>query len=129
MQFSKAGNVVQAFKAMVAAEAISSSDGKKLTAFTQQSDSDDDDMNSPAAAVYETSDKQPPILDALNGFLDMANGEFESARQAEKSAHQNFEMVRMRKTGEVSGRKVCRACPVCIQDWHCRHVWWRRHFP
>jgi prefoldin subunit 5 len=91
MQFSKAGNVVQAFKAMVAAEAISSSDGKKLTAFAQQqSDSDDDDMNSPAAAVYETSDKQPPILDALNGLLDKANGELEGARQAEKSAHQNF---------------------------------------
>ena len=62
MQFSKAGNMVQAFKAMVAAEAISSSDGNKLTDFAQQqSDSDDDEMNSPAAVVYETSDKQPPI--------------------------------------------------------------------
>jgi len=94
-QFSKAGNVVKALSAMVAAEAITSSDGKKLTAFVQsQSDSDDDEMGSPAAAVYETSEKQPPILDALNGLLEKANSELDGAREAERSSKHGFDMVR-----------------------------------
>merc|ERR1719359_1148774 len=81
---------------MVSAEAISSSDGKRLTALIQsRSNTDDDDTGAPAAAVYETSEQQPPVLDALNGLLDKANAELEGARGAEKSALQNFEMLAM----------------------------------
>jgi chromosome segregation ATPase len=102
MQFSKAGNVVKALSAMVAAEAISSADGKKLTAFVQsQSDSDDDDMGAPTSAVYETSEQQPPILDALNGLLEKANSELEGAREAEKSSLHGYEMVRQSLNDQI----------------------------
>merc|ERR1719498_1256919 len=94
MQFQHAGGVVAALAAMVKAEAISGGDGKKLTALLQ-SDSDDDDVNAPAATAFQNSAGSGNILDSLNGLLDKANGQLEDARQTEKSSLQNFEMLAM----------------------------------
>ena len=100
MQLKHSGNVVQALAAMVSAEAISSSDGKKLTALLQ-SDTDDDDNNAPAAAVFENNPGGGNILDTLNGLLEKANTELEGARATEKSSLQNFEMLRMSLNDQV----------------------------
>merc|ERR1719197_337324 len=94
VQFQKSGGVMQALQAMVSAEAISSSDGKKLTALLQ-ADSDDDDTGAPAAATYEHGQGVPPILEVMNGLLDKANAELEGARGTEKSSLQSFEMLAM----------------------------------
>jgi chromosome segregation ATPase len=99
MQFH-AGGVVKALASMVAAEAISSSDGKKLTALLQ-SDSDDDDTGAPAATVFENSEGSGNILDSLNGLLDKANSELEGARATEKSSLQSFEMLSMSLNDQI----------------------------
>merc|ERR1719197_901378 len=62
VQFKHSGSVVQALAAMVSAEAISSDDGRRLTALVQ-SDSDDDDMGAPAASTYAHGQGVPPILE------------------------------------------------------------------
>ena len=100
MQLQRSGNVVQALSAMVSAEAISSSDGKKLTALLQ-SDSDDDDTGAPAATVFENSEGSGNILDSLNGLLDKANSELEGARATEKSSLQSFEMLSMSLNDQI----------------------------
>jgi len=100
MQFQHSGNVVQALASMVSAEAISSSDGKKLTALLQ-SNTDDDDSGAPAAAVFENSAGSGNILDSLNGLLEKANSELEGARAAEKGAAQNFEMLAMSLNDQI----------------------------
>merc|ERR1719248_475633 len=94
------GNIVQALAAMVSAEAISSSDGKKLTALVQ-ADSDDDDMGAPTAASYQHGQGVPPILETMNGLLDKANAELEGARQTEKGQSQTFAMLAMSLRDQV----------------------------
>merc|ERR1719197_1143241 len=91
VQFQKSGGVMQALQAMVSAEAISSSDGKKLTALLQ-ADSDDDDTGAPAAAVYESS--SGGVVGVLNDLLEKANTELEGARATEQASLQNYEMLK-----------------------------------
>lgn len=99
MQLQKSGgNVIQALSAMVSAEAISSSDGKKLTALVQSS-SDDDDSGAPAAAVYESS--SGGITGVLNDLLEKANTELEGARSKESADLQNYEMLKGSLTDQI----------------------------
>merc|ERR1719506_3221500 len=85
---------------MVSAEAISSSDGKKLTALVQSSSSsDDDDSGAPAAAVYESS--SGGITGVLNDLLEKANSELEGARATENAALQNYEMLKGSLTDQI----------------------------
>merc|ERR1719238_1748864 len=58
-------------------------------------------MGAPTSAVYETSEQQPPILDALNGLLEKANSELEGAREAEKSSLHAFEMLRQSLNDQI----------------------------
>merc|ERR1719331_1172004 len=83
---------------MVSAEALSSADGKKLTALVQSS-SDDDESGAPAAAAYESS--SGGITGVLNDLLEKANTELEGARAAEQSALQNYEMLKQSLTDEI----------------------------
>jgi len=100
MQLKKADNVVSALAAMVSAEAISSTDGEKLTALLQQrSKQEDEDTGAPAAAVYESS--SGGITGVLNDLLEKANTELEGARAAEQSALQNYEMLKQSLTDEI----------------------------
>jgi chromosome segregation ATPase len=98
MQLKQSGNVVQALSAMVSAEALSSADGKKLTALLQ-SNSDDDESGAPAAAVFESS--SGGVVGVLNDLLEKANSELEGARAAETSALQNYEMLKGSLTDQV----------------------------
>merc|ERR1719498_570796 len=98
VQFKRSGNVVQALKAMVSAEAISSSDGKRLTALVQ-SDSDEDDSGAPAAAVYESS--SGGVVGVLNDLLEKANTELEGARATETASLQNYEMLKGSLTDQI----------------------------
>merc|ERR1719443_622388 len=98
MQLKQSGSVVQALSAMVSAEALSSADGKKLTALVQSS-SDDDDSGAPAAAVYESS--SGGVVGVLNDLLEKANTELEGARAAENSALQNYEMLKGSLTDQI----------------------------
>ena len=84
MQFQHSGGVVASLAAMVKAEAISGGDAKKLTALLQSND-DDDDVNAPAATVFENSAGSRNVIDSLNGLLDKANAQLEDARSTEKS--------------------------------------------
>merc|ERR1719215_422459 len=85
---------------MVKAEAISGGDAKKLTALLQSND-DDDDVNAPAATVFENSAGSGNIIDSLNGLLDKANAQLEDARSTEKSSLQNFEMLAMSLNDQI----------------------------
>jgi chromosome segregation ATPase len=98
MQLQKSGNVVQALSAMVSAEAISSSDGKRLTALLQ-SNSDDDESGAPAAAVFESS--SGGVVGVLNDLLEKANSELEGARATEQSSLQNYEMLKGSLTDQI----------------------------
>jgi peptidoglycan hydrolase CwlO-like protein len=98
MQLKRSNNVVQALSAMVSAEAISSSDGKRLTALLQ-SNSDDDESGAPAAAVFESS--SGGVVGVLNDLLEKANSELEGARATENSALQNYEMLKGSLTDQI----------------------------
>jgi chromosome segregation ATPase len=98
MQLKQSNNVVQALSAMVSAEALSSADGKKLTALVQSS-SDDDDSGAPAAAAYESS--SGGVVGVLNDLLEKANSELEGARATESSALQNYEMLKGSLTDQI----------------------------
>merc|ERR1719313_2794171 len=99
MQLKASKNVVQALSTLVSAEAISSSDGKKLTALLQ-SGSDDDDTGAPAGSVFENQ-SGAPITDALNGLLEKANAQLEDIRDQEKSNLRNYEMLHMSFTDQI----------------------------
>merc|ERR550514_1513620 len=100
MQIGKANNVLQALSAMVSAEAISGTDGAKLTALVQQrAKADEDDTGAPAAAVYESS--SGGIVGVLNDLLEKANTELEGARSTEQASLQNYEMLKQSLTDEI----------------------------
>jgi len=100
MQLKKADNVVQALSAMISAEAISSTDGEKLTALVQQRSKDEEeDAGAPAAAVYESS--SGGIVGVLNDLLEKANTELEGARTTEQASLQAFEMLKGSLTDEI----------------------------
>merc|ERR1719321_2451169 len=100
MQLGKANNVLNALAAMVSAEAISGTDGAKLTALVQQrAKADDDDTGAPAAAVYESS--SGGIVGVLNDLLEKANTELEGARATENAALQNYEMLKGSLTDQI----------------------------
>lgn len=80
MQLKQSGSVVQALSAMVSAEAISSSDGKGLTALLQ-SNSDDDDSGALAAAFYESS--SGGVVGVLHDLLEKAKSELRAHAQLE----------------------------------------------
>jgi len=100
MQLGKANGVVQALASLVSAEAISSTDGAKLTALVQQrAKSDDDETSAPEAAAYESS--SGGIVGVLNDLLEKANTELEGARATEQAALQNYEMLKGSLTDEI----------------------------
>jgi len=100
MQLKQSGSVIQALSAMVSAEAISSSDGTKLTALIQsRSTSDDDDSGAPAAAAFENS--SGGITGVLNDLLEKANTELEGARSKENADNQNYQMLKGSLTDQI----------------------------
>merc|ERR1711920_182387 len=77
------GGALQAFSAVLDAAAFSSSDQKQLAALvqSQQTDEADDELGSPAAAVYKTHSGN--ILDVLEDLKEKAEGQLSDLRKAE----------------------------------------------
>lgn len=99
-QVQKAGSFVQAISVMVQASSISSADAGKLTALVQSSSNDDDDdTGAPAAAAYES--KSGGIVQTLQGLLDKATTQLETAQKKEEAALHNFEMQKQSLEDEI----------------------------
>merc|ERR1719440_588123 len=95
MQIQNAGNLAQAFEVMVQASAFSSADASRLTALvqsSQESDSDEDAVGAPDAAVYKGH--SGGIIDTLQSLLDKAEGQLSDARHTETASLHNFELLK-----------------------------------
>jgi len=100
MQLKSAGNLEQALNVMVQASAISSADSARLTALVQtQADESDSDTGAPDAEVYES--KSGGIVDTLNGLLEKAEGQLDSATKAETSAKNKFDLLKQSLEDEI----------------------------
>merc|ERR1719230_1875652 len=91
--------MAQALAAMVQAQSLSSSDGKKLSALLQSAD-DDDSTGAPDPTVFESS--SGGILAVLNDTLEKAQAQLEDARSKEKTDLQNFEMLKQSLSDEIA---------------------------
>jgi len=99
-QFQKGSGVIDALKAMVDAQSLSTADGSRLSALIQSTQStDDEDTGAPAPAAFEN--QSGGVLDVLNDLLEKAQGELEKTRQQETSDIQNFEMLRNSLEDEI----------------------------
>jgi len=101
-QIKGANGLVQALQSMVAAEQMSVADGKKLSALVQtENDMRDNEaaFGAPAAAVYESS--SGGIVDTLQGLLDTATEQLESARKTEVQSKQNYDMKKQSLEDEI----------------------------
>jgi hypothetical protein len=102
MQLKSAKSLAEVFKVMVQSTTLATADAKRLTAFVQsQSGDGDDDMafGAPSAAVYEN--QSGGIFDVLSGLRDQSNEELDKIRKAERSAHQNYQMLRQSLQDEI----------------------------
>jgi len=100
MQLKSASSLEQALSVMVRASAISSADATKLTALVQTSNDDADaETGAPAAEVYES--KSGGIVDTLNGLLEKAEGQLDSATKAETTAKNEFEQKKQSLLDEI----------------------------
>jgi len=102
MQVQKSDSVVQALSVMLQASAISSDDASRLTALLQSKDSEEDaeeELGAPAAKVYGSHSGS--IVDTLQGLLDKANAQLESASKKETNAVHNFGMLKQSLDDEI----------------------------
>merc|ERR1719355_308262 len=104
LQLQRAGSVVEALKAMVQASAFSSADSSRLTALLQSSQQDpeadtDGALNAPDAAVYEGH--SDGIIQTLEGLLEKAEAQLDTARKTETSNLHNFEMLKQSLTDSI----------------------------
>merc|ERR1719265_66963 len=87
---------------MVQASAFSSADASRLTEFlpsSQQDSDDDDEVNAPAAAVYEGH--SGGIIATLEGLLEKAEAQLDKARKTETSNLHNYEVMKQALTDEI----------------------------
>jgi len=93
---ASAGNLAQAFAALVQASAISSSDAARLTAFVQSSqkgsDADEDEApGAPAATVYGSHSGD--IVATLQDLTEKAEAQLAAARNTETANLNNFQTL------------------------------------
>merc|ERR1719281_71645 len=98
MQLKSASSLSEALTIMVKAAAISTADASKLTALVQTEDSDSE-TGAPDAAVYENH--SGGIIDTLNGLLEKAEAQLDSATKAENTAKNNFDLKKQSLTDEM----------------------------
>merc|ERR1719364_601592 len=85
---------------MVQASMMSSADASRLTALVQtQSDDSDSETGAPAASVYEGH--SDGIIGTLEGLTEKADSQLTSARKAEDTAIQNYQMLKQSLTDEI----------------------------
>merc|ERR1719305_1400036 len=100
LQLKSATSITQALSVMVQASVLSSADASRLTAMvqTEQSDSDSS-MGAPAAAVYEGH--SDGIIGTLEGLTEKAETQLDTARKAESTSLQNYQMLKQSLTDEI----------------------------
>eukprot|EP00747_Dinoflagellata_sp_TGD_P153599 gnl/TRDRNA2_/TRDRNA2_177414_c1_seq1.p1 gnl/TRDRNA2_/TRDRNA2_177414_c1~~gnl/TRDRNA2_/TRDRNA2_177414_c1_seq1.p1 ORF type:complete len:678 (+),score=264.66 gnl/TRDRNA2_/TRDRNA2_177414_c1_seq1:86-2119(+) len=94
VQLKGAKTFADALSAMVQASVFSTADGQRLTALVQSlsaSDDADEDLAAPAGATYESH--SGGIDGLLKGLLEKAETQLDQARQAERKAVSNFEIL------------------------------------
>merc|ERR1719337_496087 len=85
---------------MVKASVISTGDASALSSFVQTTnDDDDDDAGAPDAAVYESH--SGGIIDTLNGLLEKAENQLNTATGVETANKNNFEQLKQSLTDEI----------------------------
>merc|ERR1719163_1355547 len=89
---------------MVQAAVFSSADASRLTALLQSSQSDadadaDDEVNAPDAAVYEGH--SGGIIQTLEGLLEKAEAQLDTARKTETSNLHNYEILKQSLTDSI----------------------------
>merc|ERR1719420_893531 len=104
LQLQRAGSVVEALKAMVQASAFSAADASRLTALLQSSQPDSDAdtdgaVNAPDAAVYEGH--SGGIIQTLEGLLEKAEAQLDTARKTETSNLHNYEILKQSLTDSI----------------------------
>lgn len=100
MQLKSASNLEQALEVMVKASAISQADSTRLAALVQtQTEDSDSETGAPAAEVYES--KSGGIVDTLNGLLEKAQGQLDSATKAETAAKNKFDLLKQSLEDEI----------------------------
>jgi len=86
-------SMAQALSVVLEAAAFPSNDQKKLVAFVQSQQSDEDeDAGAPAAAEYKTHSGN--ILDVLEDMKEKAAGQLSDLRKAEQNTKHNFDMLK-----------------------------------
>merc|ERR1711920_967820 len=96
-------DALQAFRAILDAASLSSSDQQKLTALVQSQqgdDADDDELSSPAAAAYKTHSGN--ILDVLEDLKEKAEGQLSDIRKAEVNTKHNFNLLKQSLEDQVA---------------------------
>merc|ERR1719393_982423 len=93
-------SMIKGLAAVIDAASFSSHDQAKLTALLQQqSGSEDDELGSPAAAVYKSHSSS--IFDVLGDMKEKAEGQLDDLRKAESTAKHNFNMLKQSLTDEI----------------------------
>merc|ERR1711920_722281 len=96
-------DALQAFRAILDAAALSSSDQQTLTALVQSQqgdDADDDEVGSPAAAAYKTHSGN--ILDVLEDLKEKAEGQLNDLRKAEVNTKHNFNLLKQSLEDQIA---------------------------
>jgi len=99
---SNMNKMVKSLGAIIDAAAFSSQDQKNLAALVQSqqnSDSDDDALGAPAAAVYKSHSNG--IFDVLEDLKEKAEGQLAELRKSEASTKHNFNMLKQSLEDEV----------------------------
>jgi len=95
-------NMVKSLAAVIDAAAFSAQDQKNLVALVQSqqnSDSDDDALGAPAAAVYKSHSNG--IFDVLEDLKEKAEGQLAELRKSESSTKHNFNMLKQSLEDEI----------------------------
>ena len=120
LQLQRAGSVVEALKAMVPASALSAADASRVTALVQTSPADDDAdidgvLNATHTAGHE--DHSGGILQTVEGLLEKAEAQLDTARTTETSNLHNFAMLRQSWTEQIkSATKDAGKSEKCISE-------------
>merc|ERR1719460_2733802 len=100
MQVKNANSLTDALGLMVKASVISTGDASALSSFVQTtSDDDDDETGAPDAAVYENH--SGGIIDTLNGLLEKAEAQLNTATGTETANKNNYEQLKQSLTDEI----------------------------
>jgi len=98
VQLQKATTVVDALKAMVEAQSLSTADSQRLTALVQSS-ADDESLGAPDPAAYEN--QSGGVVGVLNDLLEKAQTELDGARAKEQADLNNFQMLKQSLDDEI----------------------------